>query len=177
MAASEPFVQVELFGASHLIHTLESWALRAGAAEPAYEAMHQRAMEIEKDLFESEGATGEHGGWPGYTEGSRAAKTSTSLLRQTDALFNSLTEASDPNHRFIVTRSGWGMGTNLDYAEFIQTGTKNMPQRRLFDWTIEQRQSFVEIEREWITRAGLRPVRSGITGFGVRSTRTGRFIG
>jgi hypothetical protein len=176
MAVAQPFVQVEVFGLKHLVHTMESWALRAGNSEPAYEAMHEYAMEIERDMFESEGATGEHGAWTGYTAGSRAAKDGQGLLRSSDAMFNSLTDASDPNHRFIVTPSGWGMGSALDYTERHQTGTKWMPQRRIFDFTMEQRQGFVDIEAEWVFRAGLRPQRS-IVGFRVRATRTGRFIG
>lgn len=176
MSPTENIVQVEVFGDKHLMSMMEAWAYRAGHALPAYEAMHQYAMELEKELFETQGASGEHGAWEGHKEGSRSQKEGHEVLRRTDALFNSLTNADDTNHRFIVTPSGWAMGTALDYAEFIQRGTRHMPRRRIFDFTWEQRQGFVEIEHNWITRAGLTPLNKA-TGFRVRATRMGRFIG
>lgn len=173
-AKNSGIVNVEVFGDKALMETMESWAMRAGNAGPAYESQHQYAMELERELFETEGASGEHGAWAPHTDGSRAAANP--LMRATDDLFNSLTEAGDPNHRFIVTPYGWAMGTAVKHAEFHQTGTKNMPQRRIFDYTWAQRQGFVEILHMWITRAGLAP-KGEAAGFRVRTTRTGRFIG
>lgn len=172
--AGKTGVNVEVFGDKKLMATMNDWAMRAGSAEPAYESMHEYAMELERELFETEGASGEHGSWAPHTEGSRASGNP--LLRATDELFNSLTEADDPNHRFIVTANGWAMGTAVKHGEFHQTGTSRMPQRRIFDFTWPQRQGFVEIMHMWITRAGLAP-KGEAAGFRVRSTRTGRFIG
>lgn len=168
-------VQAEVFGDEHLIHTMNSWAMRAGNAMPAYEAMHRYAMDIERELFETEGASGEHGSWAPHKDERRSAD-SQKILQSSRALFESITEPDDPNHRFIVTPMGWAMGTSLNYSEFIQTGTKWMPARRLFDFTWPQRQGFVEIMHNWITRAGLQPVGQH-AGFRVRSARMGRIVG
>lgn len=172
--ATKTGVDVEVFGDKHLMNTMNEWALRAGNAEPAYESMHQYAIELERELFATEGASGEHGAWEPHTEGSRAAVNP--LLRATDELYNSLTQADDPNHRFIVTPYGWAMGTAVKHSEFHQTGTSRMPQRRIFDYTWQQRMGFVEIMHMWITRAGLAPAGQA-AGFRVRSARIGRFIG
>jgi hypothetical protein len=176
MAPAERIVQAEVFGDTHLMRTMNSWAFRAGNALPAFEAMHQYTMEIERELFETQGSSGEHGAWEGYTEGSRSDKEGHPILRKTDALFDSLTDPDNTNHRFVVTPFGFAMGTALDYAERHQTGTKWMPQRRIFDFTWPQRMGFVEIMHEWITRAGLQATGQS-AGFRVRATRTGRFIG
>jgi phage gpG-like protein len=174
MAGGTPGIRAEVFGDKHLMATMNSWAMRAGHAQPAYESMHQYTMEIERELFETAGASGEHGAWEGHVEGSRAAKND--LMQASGDLFNSLTEANDPNHRFVITPYGFAMGTALKYSEFHQTGTSRMPQRRLFDFTWPQRMGFVEIMHMWITRAGLAPAGQA-AGFRVRSTRVGRFIG
>lgn len=171
-----PVTRVEVFGDKHTMATMEAWAQRAGNAEPAYAAMHQYAIDIEKELFDTEGASGEHGAWEGHAENSRSVKEGHKLLRKTDALYESITDPDNPNHRFVVTPWGWAMGTALGYAEFHQTGTKNMPQRRLYDFTWPQRQGFLEIMHNWITRAGLTP-KAGFIGSRVRTTRTGRIIG
>lgn len=172
--AKKTGIDVEVFGDKHLMNTMNSWAMRAGNAQPAYESMHQYAMEIEKELFETEGASGEHGAWEDHVQGSRAA--SNQMLRATDQLFNSLTEPDDPNHRFVISPFGFAMGTALKYSEHHQTGTTHMAQRRIFDFTWPQRMGFVEIMHMWITRQGLAPTGQA-SGFRVRSTRTGRFIG
>lgn len=171
---AEKLVTVEVFGDKHLINTMNSWAMRAGHAMPAYEAQHEYAMSVVDEQFETEGASGAHGPWDDWIEGSRSAKESSSLLDRTGALRRSLTDANDPNHRFIMTRTGWAMGTTLIYMQFHQTGTKNMKQRRVIDFTFQNRQVMVEILHQWITRAGLTPVGAGV-GFRVRGTR-GRFI-
>lgn len=174
MARKAGFVDAEVFGDKQLMATMNSWAFRASHAEPAYEAMHQYTMEIERELFETEGASGEHGAWEGHKDPRRSGDGP--ILRQSEALFNSLTDANDPNHRFVITPYGFAMGTALPYAEFIQRGTKNMPARRIIDFTWPQRMGFVEIMHEWIARAGLKPTGQS-AGFRVRATRTGRFIG
>jgi phage gpG-like protein len=168
-------VSAEVFGDKHLMATMNSWAMRAGHAEAAYEAMHHYAMDLERNLFDTEGASGEHGAWEGHKDARRSADSS-KILQASGDLFRSLTNEDDPNHRFIITPSGFAMGTALSYAEFIQTGTKWMPKRRLFDFTWGDRQGFVEIMHNWITRAGLQTTGTH-SGFRVRSSRLGRFIG
>lgn len=172
-ATKESLVQVEVFGDKQIMKTMNDWAFRAGNAEPAYEAMHEYAMEIEKELFESGGASGEHGEWAPHADERRSPNE---VLRNSLDLMKSLTDKNDENHRFVVSPVGWAMGTALPYAEKVQTGTKHMPARRIFDFTWAQRDGFVEIMSEWITRAGLVPTNSS-GGFRVRATRTGRFVG
>lgn len=173
MPTDRALVQVEVFGDKKIMATMNAWAYRAGHAAPAYEAMHEYAMEIEKELFDTEGASGEHGAWEPHADERRSPNP---ILFLSGDLFNSLTDKNDENHRFVITPFGWAMGTALSYAEDIQSGTEHMPQRRLFDFTWAQRQGFVEIMAEWIARQGLVPTGSA-GGFRVRATRTGRFIG
>jgi phage gpG-like protein len=170
---STPVTQVEVFGDKHLIAVMDAWAMRSANAEPAYEAMHHYLLGVEQELFESEGESGAHGSWP---ERSGTHKYDHPIMQASRDLMNSLTQADDPNHHWVVTPVGFAMGTRLDYGEFHQTGTEFLPQRRILDLTLEQRQIMVEMLHLWITRAGLESVANGMFFTRVRGIG-GRFIG
>lgn len=166
-------VWAEVIGDKHLIATMLGWGARAVAAEPAYEAMHEYLKNVERELFESEGASGAHGAWEPLKATDEPAHP---ILQATRNLMNSLVDESHPDHEFIMTPDGFAMGTRVPYAEEHQMGTQHVPQRRVVDLTVENRAALVMILDEYIFRAGLRPAGGGVFGFRVRGT-TGRFIG
>lgn len=101
-------------------------------AIPAWEAISRELLAIEREQFDSEGARGS-GGWAPLAQSTLDAKTGGSILRDTDALFNSLTEPTDPDHQFIAQPTWMVWGTTIPYARWHQSGTVNMPQRRFLE--------------------------------------------
>lgn len=53
------------------------------------------------------------------------------ILKRKGNLEKSLTSKNDKNAVFFAGRNTMVMGTNVDYAQFHQTGTKKMPQRKV----------------------------------------------
>lgn len=174
MARATGTVYAEVFGDKHLMATMLSWAARASNAAPAYAAMHEYVLEVEQELFESEGASGAHGAWNDRKE-TRKPDDGHPLLQASGRLMESLTDKGHPEHQFVMTHTGFVMGTSVPYAEAHQTGTEFMEPRRVIDLTMANRQTLVEILHLFITRAGLSPMGGGFF------TRTrggkGRFIG
>lgn len=146
-----PGVKVEVFGDKHVIGVMEAWAMRAGRAEPAYQAIHEYLLDVEAELFATEGASGEHGFWEPVRAGEDQERP---ILQETKALMYSLTDENDPHHQFLITPWGFSMGTDLPYAEVHQRGNDLMPARRVFDLTYLNRQKILEMIHLWITRGG-----------------------
>lgn len=172
---SAPSVIVEVFGDRHISRVMESWATRAAQAEPAFLAMKDYIFHVERELFETEGESGEHGPWADRKNNFRH-DDSHPLLQASGRLMESLTEPGGENH-FVMSPTGFAFGSSVPYAEPIQRGTEFMEARRVIDFTRENRLTLVEILHLWITRAGM----EGISGIGSFFTRArgskGRFIG
>jgi phage gpG-like protein len=144
--------------------------MRAANEELAMEEVHRYMLEVEKELFDSEGSSGAHGAWEGKQE--RKGNEGTPILQLSGDLMRSLTEADDPHHMFFVTPTGMGMGTDLPYAEDHQRGTERMPQRRIVDFTPQNREVILGIISSWIVSGGARPI--GGVRF-IRRAGSGRF--
>jgi phage gpG-like protein len=70
--------------------------------------------DIEQQQFDTQG----HGSWPPLAESTLRYKTGT-MMRETDALYNSLVNADQAMH--IEGPSAW-YGTDVEYAHWHQTG-------------------------------------------------------
>jgi uncharacterized protein (DUF2384 family) len=168
-----PLVTVEVFGDKRIMATLMDWAANAADPIPAYEAIHHYLLDVEEELFDTEGSSGAHGAWEDRKNNFRH-HAENPVLRLTDALHQSLTNASDENHHWIVTPFGFAFGTQLDYAQYLFTGTEFMVPRRPIDLTMENRAAIVEIIRMFVTNAGL--TFAGGSFFARTRGLAGRFI-
>lgn len=176
MPPTPSVVSVEVFGDRHIARVMESWAERAAQAEPAYFAMRDYIFHVERELFETEGESGEHGPWASRKNNFRHSDDNHPLLNASGRLMESLTSEGGENH-FIIGPTGFAFGSSVPYAEPIHSGTEFMEARRLIDLTRENRLALVEILHLWITRAGLEAV-SGVGSFFTRTRGAkGRFIG
>ena len=61
------------------------------------------------------------------------------ILFFSGALASSITEKSDPYNIFLAERKNLTIGTKLDYAPYLQEGTKKMPAREFLFWGPESR--------------------------------------
>jgi len=125
-----------------------------------------KLTEIEEQLFNSAGATGEHGRWadlkPSYARAKERKWGQAPPLQASGHLRNALggqsSEGIDMRQPLLLR---WG--TEVPYAVFHQTGTRKMPARPIFDLTVEDR----EVMRATIEREAARF--SGRLGFAVAS--------
>ena len=139
---------------------LTQWASRAGNTIPAMKAIEVMLEEKERDLFESDGASGRHGGWDELKDSTKEQKEASGMhpeiLRATDYLFASLTDGDD---EFAIRDIGPGFlrfGTSLPYAAiqasgFTSRAGNHVPARRPIDWTQTDRAEVLAIISEWIT--------------------------
>lgn len=163
-------VVTEVVGDKHLIHTMESWAIRAGRGEAAFTEIHHYLLNVEKELFDSEGASGDHGKWE---DTQQRGTEDHPILQASGDLMRSLTEADDPHHQFLITTTSMAMGTDLPvYPEVHQRGTEHTPQRRVIDLTVKNREIMLGIISAWIVSGGAKPV-GGLNFF--RRGGSGRF--
>lgn len=168
-------VLVEVFGDRHTAHVMEEWAARAANAEPAFLAMRDYLFHVEKELFESEGATGAHGAWEDRKDNFRHNDDGHPILQASGRLMRSLTESGEENS-FVMTPTGFGFGSQVPYAQPLQTGTEFMDPRRVIDLTYENRQALVEMLDVWIRGAGLQGLSGDGSFFARMRGSKGRFI-
>jgi hypothetical protein len=130
--------EVEVIGDKQLDQALAKLAKKSAAPFVEFElgeALYKDFLEIEADEFQSRG----HGDWPELADETIANKTKNSsfgsfatisVLRNTDALYNSLTKKGDPNAVLYQTSpTELLMGTRVPYARFHMKPYKKRPAR------------------------------------------------
>lgn len=151
---------IAMRGDTKLESRLTQWARRAGNTLPAMKAVEVLLEEKERELFESEGGSGRHGGWQELADTTKASKESQALypetLRATDALYDSLTDGSNENAIRQIGPGFLRFGTKLAYGAIQASGFtgrsgKEVPARRPIDWTQKDRAEVLAIISEWIT--------------------------
>lgn len=123
-------IRLELGGDVQLHRTLERFTEAVGDMRPAWGALRDRFVALEKRQFQSEGQAAS-GGWsplsPTYAAWKARNYPGKTILRRTDELFESLTEGPAI---FISEPSYMVIGTDVPYAAYHQAGGPNLPQRR-----------------------------------------------
>jgi phage gpG-like protein len=125
----------------------------AGDAAPAFEAIGESMLGIEKLQFESEGARTEP--WAPLQESTIKRKEAEGLdlriLHATLELEKSLTSRGGAN-RFIVTPNMLVFGSELPYASVHQNPKESnpLPQRRPIDFTEADKVGFIKTLQAWI---------------------------
>jgi phage gpG-like protein len=146
------------------IRRLEEWAMRASNSEPAMESISVYMEDAEKRLFDSEGASGGRP-WTPDAENTTTRKNRnefgfTSILRDSLALFKSLTESSDENAIREIGPGWLRFGTKLGYADLLKRGTNKMVARSPMRFSVQDRAAIAALMRGWITGRtvkGMRP--------------------
>jgi phage gpG-like protein len=108
---------------------------------PAWEDIRDYFWQVEGELFDSEGSSGESGLWqplsPQYAAW-KAIHYGTPILERTGALRESLTGGDGSQVQISPMRLG--IGSTVFYGIFHQMGTSKMPQRKAIDLTYENQQ-------------------------------------
>lgn len=112
-------------GARDVEHKLLRMEARALEVGPLLSAFADELRGVERDLFDAEG----FGDWPPLAASTVAQKGSGSILRETDALFSSLTEQGASGATQEIFGNELIFGTSVEYATFHRTGTSRMPKR------------------------------------------------
>lgn len=155
--------QVLVRGDVSCMRTLTRWAERAGQSEVALKAVSDFLEESERELFATQGASGGEP-WQPLAEATLDSPDrrggSGDILRVTDALYDSLTESSDPNAIREIGPGFLRFGTRLAYAEALRRGDDKMPARNPMVITRKMRYTIVKLLQGWITGSvsrGLKP--------------------
>ena len=111
--------------------------LRERLADPRVWAddLHTGLLDIERRLFDTEGASGDHGAWKPL----KYREPPPPILQLTGELRRSLTDARDGNHLWSVAGQGTDItvqfGSRLEKARWHQVGAGKRPIRRVIDPT------------------------------------------
>lgn len=96
-----------------------------------FRQVSERLQRASKELFDAQGR-----GWaplsPAYAEWKAKHYPGKTILRRTDALYNSLA-GRGRGHVEEIHPLQMRWGTEIPYARFHQRGTSKMPQRRVID--------------------------------------------
>lgn len=121
-------------------------------ARPAFSAIADDLLGSEKRRFNSRG----FGTWTPLAPSTLEAKARQGLdprvLHATDALRDSLTIRGAEHQQLIIQPQFMVLGTTLDYAGYLQTGTRKMPARKPLGFPVGQRRKAVKrIQRFVVT--------------------------
>lgn len=148
-------LHLELGGDVQLHRTLERFTEAVGDMRPAWGAIRDRFVAMERRQFETEGAYAS-GGWsplsPRYADWKAAHYPGKTILRRTDELFASLTEGPAV---YVAESSFMVIGTDVEYAAFHQRGGPNLPQRRPIELPESERDAWAQIMQNHIMGAAL----------------------
>jgi phage gpG-like protein len=134
--------------------TLLRFGERAMDATLLWEAVGEDLLNMEFDLFQSEGASGASGKWADLAPSTIARKGHDTILQDTGELMASLTQRDAQGERggniFEVTPEHLRFGTSDPVAGYHQSGTSRMPQRKVIDLKEEQKAGLVSVVQRFI---------------------------
>lgn len=166
-------LSIEALGETVMRRDMLRFADHLAIPAPALLAAGDALREVARLQFDSEGA---HSGepWAPLADSTVLGKSRHGLdphiLRATDALFNALTDKSDPDHiEETPSADTLRFGANVGYGEFHQSGTRKMPQRRPIALTeVDKVMLMKAIQRELV--AGIRAAGGGAEALARRSS-------
>lgn len=143
------------FGERQIDRRLLRLEERVVDARPIYRFMAATFYQWEKDLFDSEGASG-GSRWTELKPNTIARKLRKGqpldILHATGDLERSLTRANAKGSFMRVSRWGMEIGTNLAYGSIHYHGSPKtkLPRRRPVMLTVSHRQEWVRMMQKWI---------------------------
>lgn len=142
-------VRQEISGIKESIDGMEGIQARMADQRPVFNLLLGEFYTIEEDLFENEGATGEHGKWADIKDATRKRRKSRTgndegkILHDTGALERSLTRPNQLGSRRVITAHTMSVGSALPQAAYAKR-----TERRPIDFTISQAEYFkLQIQR------------------------------
>lgn len=109
---------------------------------PYWDNVQKEFWRIEEGQFKSENARGASGQWKPLSRPYAKRKAQRygvkTILRASDRLQSSLAGQTGDTALF-KDKMEFGIGTNLEYARYHQTGTKKMPKRPVIDFSESQK--------------------------------------
>jgi len=150
-------LKIEVLGEVQVQRTFLRMSESAHNLTPLWAHLLRRFQAIELLQFSSEGGHGS-GGWAELAESTVRTKESKGLRpeieRATDSLMNSLTGSGSGSITEMANE--WlRYGTAIPYARFQQTGTVNMPQRRLIQLTETEKRDIARIVQRYVVTGKL----------------------
>lgn len=141
----------DFYGDTQLERTLDRFAAGAEDATPAWEAIADRFVHVERRQFATEGKSSS-GGWaplsPKYAAWKAQHYPGKPILQREGHLVRSLTRRPLGVER-IEPQEAW-LGSDIDYGAFHQRGAGNLPRRRPVELTEAERRLWVKILQRFI---------------------------
>ena len=130
--------------------TLARFADNVNDAQQLWGQLADRFVALERRQFDSEGAYGS-GGWPALSPDYAAWKAryfpGKSILRRTDALYDSLTRR--PLGIEVIEPGYMVLGSDVDYLKYHQRGD-GVPRRRAVELPESERRNWVRLIQRFI---------------------------
>jgi phage gpG-like protein len=142
---------LEVFGDVQLDRKLLRFEDHVGDLEPAFEALADDFLSIETRQFSSEGGFAS-GGWAPLADSTVQRRGSAHpILDDHGDLRASLTDAAAKGAIRDITSDSLFVGTDIDYAQYHQTGTARMPRRRPVEFRDADRRRWVKGIQRYLT--------------------------
>lgn len=150
---------LEVYGEKIVARDILRVGEHAQDMRPAWDHIAGQLRDYERDLFDSEGASGPNGKWDELADSTKAFKAANNLdpriMHATLRLRESLTDsASNGDQEYISTPTFMVFGTKVPYGERHQ-GPGVQDQRRFLAFTELQKRDIVRAAQLWIIRGDL----------------------
>jgi phage gpG-like protein len=140
-------VSLEVFGDKQFDRELRLVGRRAVEAKPVFEAVGWYLAHVQREQFASQGARS--GGWQPLAPSTVARKGSDTILVDSGALRDSFQYGAEANI-FEVTDDYLRYGSDVEYGEFHQFGTSDIPMRKVFELSDDDRTKIVKSLQRWV---------------------------
>lgn len=141
----------DFYGDTQLERTLDRFANNVEDATPAWDAIADRLVHVERRQFASEGKSSS-GGWaplsPKYAAWKAQHYPGQPILQREGHLVRSLTRRPLGIER-IEPQEAW-LGSAVTYGAYHQRGAGNLPRRRPIELTEDERRTWVKILQRFI---------------------------
>jgi phage gpG-like protein len=147
-------LELDVFGDKQVARELLRLGDRAADARPAWNAIIDRLLLLEREQFDSEGGRAS-GGWKPLAPSTVADKARRDLdpriLHATGRLRDSLTRRTGGDAVRESHPNEMRFGTDVPYARYHQQGTGRMPRRREIELTeTDRHQMFVQVLQRFL---------------------------
>lgn len=141
-------VIVRSFGEKQINREILGIRERALDMRPVFKVVLKMIYQFQKELFDSEGASGGEGKWAPLAESTVKKKANRRvppgqgdprILHDTRVMRLSLTAPNQLGSRWSLQKGMITFGTDIPYAQFHYEGTSRMPERRPVSFNEEQR--------------------------------------
>lgn len=137
---------------------------RVSDFSPVFRMLRERFYEMEKQAFETEGSSGEHGKWRALADAtvkrkarSQNPRLSMGILQARGYLLKSLTGLGNKGSTSRISRTSFFVGSTIPYGKYHQKpkeGSK-LPRRRVIDFTEVEKREWVKLLQAYMMTGGL----------------------